>query len=83
MKPCPSGKQVFPSEDVAVEALLDLWSRVDFGLGAAPVTVYVCYDCGQYHFTSKGVRHPRLEELLSGKDLKLRRQASSWERKLR
>lgn len=83
MKNCPSGKQVFASEDIAVEALLDLWSRVDFGRGTAPVTVYVCSDCGQYHFTSKGQRHPRLVELLSGKDLRVRRQASDWERKLR
>lgn len=82
-KHCPSGKQVFVSEDVAVGALLDLWSRVDFGKGAAPITVYACSDCGQYHFTSKGARHPKLDDLLSGNDLVLRRKAAAWEQKFR
>jgi len=83
MQNCSSGKQLFPTEDLAVEALLDLWSRVDFGSGSAPVTVYPCEDCGQWHFTSKGIRHARLEELIKSGRLDLLRRASDWDRKLR
>ncbi len=83
MKTCPSGKQRFDSEQLAVDALLDLWSRVDFGLGTAPVTVYLCTDCGDYHFTSRGEKHPRLEELIRSGTLGSKRRASEWERKFR
>jgi hypothetical protein len=80
---CPSGKQSYFDENQAIAALLDLWSRIDFKKGQGPVTVYCCEDCGNYHFTSSGSMHPRLDELLKSGNTRLTRTASEWEKKLR
>ena len=80
---CSSGKVLFPNEELAVNALLDVWSRMPFRPGDGPVTVYRCEDCGQYHFTSQGAVHPRLQELIDSGGLDRMREASRWEDKFR
>ena len=74
---------MFPTQQLAEDALIDLWSRHEYTEGQAPITVYQCEDCGQYHFTSKGTMNQRLSnEIASGK-IKLERQASKWLDKFR
>jgi hypothetical protein len=75
---CVSGKRMFLTQQLAEDALIDLWSKHEYVMGQAPITVYKCEDCGQYHFTSKGIINQRLaDEVASGK-IKLQREASKW-----
>ncbi|MBM3178475.1 MAG: hypothetical protein FJZ78_10770 [Bacteroidetes bacterium] len=82
-KGCPSGKKLFESESLALEALYDVWSRTEFQKGEGPISVYTCEDCGHFHFTSKGTFHPKLEEFLKENNLRISREAERWIRKMR
>lgn len=80
---CPSGKTAFVTESLAVDSLLEVWSRTPFRQGDGPVTVYQCGDCGRYHFTSKGEIHPDLKDLLDSGTIERSREAAKWEEKFR
>jgi len=80
---CKSGKQVYPDESLAVEALLEVWGRTDFRSGEGPKTVYCCEECGSWHFTSKGAMHPRLDTFTRSPEFALRRKAAEWEDRFR
>lgn len=80
---CRSGKTIFSSEDHAIKALLDVWSRTPFRPDEGPKTIYRCEDCGLFHFTSKGDMHPELKELLDSGKLDRMREAARWEDKFR
>jgi hypothetical protein len=83
MKSCTTGKNVYASQALAEDALLEAYTRSDFPKGQGPVTVYVCNFCSSYHLTSKGPMNPRLAAALSDGTLKRLREAAAWERKLR
>lgn len=82
-KVCPSGKKLFETESLALEALCDVWSRTEFRQGEGPVSVYGCEECGKIHFTSKGHMHPFLEKFLKENNLRISREAEKWIRKMR
>jgi hypothetical protein len=75
---CPSGKRAFQTETLAVDVLLELWSKNTYSSGNGPIAVYRCEDCGEYHLTSHGSMHPKLSEYLAGKTVNLDREANKW-----
>ena len=83
MQRCVSGKLVYTREDLAIDALLELWVRNYYAKGSGPISVYRCDDCGMFHHTSKGERHERLVEFIESGELNRRRKAFEWEEKLK
>lgn len=75
---CVSGKYRYPSQLLAEDALIELWSRNDYPAGRGPVSVYQCEDCGDFHFTSKGEMNPRLLEAIASKKISLQKEANKW-----
>lgn len=73
-------KRSYLSEEMAVTALLEVRSRFELN---SSVTVYCCENCGQWHLTSRGSIHPRLEKSLQSGEIKRRRETEHWERKLK
>jgi hypothetical protein len=80
---CPSGKRVFSSQQIAEDVLIECWIKNDYAAGQAPVAVYQCDDCGNYHLTSGGAMNPKLSELLSDRTFKLKREAARWSEKFK
>jgi len=83
MKPCPSQKKMYPTEDIAVDALLEARTHFDFKPNQGPVALYLCDDCGHYHLTSQGTMNPKLATYIKDGKLSRMKQASEWEKKLR
>ncbi|MGB3465267.1 MAG: hypothetical protein WBA74_08355 [Cyclobacteriaceae bacterium] len=80
---CSTGKRMYDTEDLAVEALIANRSRFHHGDNSGPINVYQCDDCGNWHFTSRGPEHPLLHSDEVQKRISLNREAGYWERKLR
>ena len=80
MNTCPTGKRPYPTEDMAVNALIE--ARVRFEHNSA-VAVYQCDDCNQWHLTSRGNMNTRLKELLEDGTIKKEREGFQWNMKLR
>jgi hypothetical protein len=83
MKKCPTGKVSYSSLSLAEDALIDSWSRNNFTPTNGPINVYVCDDCGTYHFTSKGTINTRLKTELDSGLINKQRLAFDLEIKLR
>lgn len=83
MKTCPTGKKSFVTAQLAEDALIGAWTSYEYTVPSAPVTIYQCEDCGQFHFTSKGEMNKRLAELIASGRLQRMRQADQWEHRLR
>ena len=83
MKSCPSQKKMYPSESVAIDALIEARTHFEFKLNQGPVAVYLCDDCSHYHLTSQGNMNARLAKYLNDGTLKRMKEASNWEKKFR
>lgn len=79
---CVSNKKVYPSKEIAEEALLEAHSQFDYK-GGGPVAVYQCEDCSYFHFTSKGPMNQKLAELIKGGKLDRTREANQWFNKIK
>jgi hypothetical protein len=80
---CISGKRIFASQPMAEDALIDLWSRNEYAPGQAPVSVYKCDDCGEFHLTSRPPMNERLARAISSGEVKRQRDAHNWEQRLK
>ncbi len=78
MNTCISGKKLYQTYNLAVDALIEARIRFDFKPGSGPIAVYLCEDCGQYHLTSKGKMNETLEKEISKGKIKLQKEASRW-----
>ena len=83
MKKCPSGKVTYNTMALAEDVLIDSWSRNNYTIGQGPINVYMCDDCGNYHFTSKGAMNARLKTEWDSGRIAKQRLAFDLERKLR
>jgi hypothetical protein len=72
---------MFATQIMAEDALLDLWMKNEYTPGHAPVTIYKCEDCGEFHLTSKGQMNEKLSEAVKNGKVKLHREAKRWEHK--
>jgi hypothetical protein len=80
---CPTGKKIYPTEDLAVEALIGARTAYNYSPGHGPVAIYRCEDCGNYHLTSRGPMNARLAELLAKGNIQKQRMADEWEEKIK
>jgi hypothetical protein len=83
MAPCPTGKRRFSTEALAVEALLEAHAVYHYKPGQGPQTVYTCSTCGDYHFTSRGPAHTKLQEAITSGELSRLQRANQWKSKFR
>lgn len=75
---CTSGKKPFISQELAEDVLIELWSKNEYATGHAPIAVYKCDDCGNFHLTSQGIMNEKLKTALSSGKVKLQREANKW-----
>jgi hypothetical protein len=75
---CPTHKKSFATELQAEDALISAWTTYNYSLPNAPIAVYRCDDCGEYHFTSKGEVNKRLSAMLSSGQIKKIKDADQW-----
>lgn len=80
---CVSGKRIFASQQLAEDTLIELWAKNEYTSGQAPVAVYRCEDCGQYHLTSKGPMNGSLAKAIESGQIKREREANKWLDKFR
>ncbi len=80
---CVSGKRVFESYDIALEALIQHHIMNDYKKGEGPINVYECQDCGHWHFTSREPAHSLFEDDDTIKRISLARRANYWEKNLK
>ena len=80
---CPTRKVTYASSSLAEDALIDAWIRNNHKVGSGPVNVYVCEDCGNFHFTSKGAMSNRLKTELDSGSITRSQRAFELEAKLR
>jgi hypothetical protein len=81
---CPVTRKVsYDTEELAVEALIQNHIRNDHMPGRGPINVYQCEHCGTWHFTSKGLANPTLENEDVKARIKKEKLGEYWDRKLR
>jgi len=83
MRPCVTGKKMYPSQEVAEDALIEARTQFDYKVDQGPVGVYVCEDCGHHHLTSQGKMNERLAAQLKDGKIKLQKEANQWMNKLK
>ena len=81
---CPSQKVCYLTAELAEDALIDAWGRNNYtSKSRAPVAVYLCDDCGYFHFTSQGTLNSRLKEQIESGKIKKDQEANYWMGKLK
>jgi hypothetical protein len=80
---CVSHKKVYPSEEIAEDALIEAQTRFDYSPHGGPVAVYRCEDCGYFHLTSKGTMNQKLSNYIKDGNLNRQKEADRWESKLK
>lgn len=80
---CPTGKTAFPSEALALEALIQHHIRHQHRFGAGPLDVYQCPDCSEWHFTSRPPMNACLLDPAVQARIKAEGRAMEWEDKLK
>ena len=76
---CVTGKNGYYAEAEVQEALIR--SQINFIQGA--INYYVCNECGEFHLTSQGERHPLLRDPKVQERIKQEQRTREWEGRLR
>lgn len=80
---CPTGKVVYESEELGLEALIQNHIRNNHRQGSGPINVYQCGDCKLWHFTSQGEKAAIFLDEQTKRRIQKEQQALEWERNLR
>ena len=80
---CSSGKRMYETESLAVEALIQNHIINNYRGGQGPTNVYQCDECGHWHFTSKGAKNEIFDDSETIKMIEREKRALNWERSLR
>lgn len=80
---CITKKNRYATQYLAEDVLIELWTKNEYHQGHAPIAVYRCDDCGDFHLTSKGPMNPRLAEAIRSKGMSLAKEANRWVDKLK
>jgi hypothetical protein len=76
---CVSGKRMFLTEQLAVDALIEAYIRYNHSSRQqGAIAVYRCDDCGQYHLTSRGPMNEKLQAAISDGTIKRQQEANYW-----
>ena len=73
---CPTNKKIYPTEEIAVEALLQ--ARIRFDSNTA-ISVYECDDCNNWHLSSKGEMNVKLKDAIKSGKLDQEKKKLDWE----
>ncbi len=76
---CSNGKIGYDTCDLALEALIDHRARFNHKENSGPINVYECTICGLWHFTSKGIINPILNDKETKKRIERLSHAYYWE----
>ena len=74
---------MYPSQEIAEEALIEARTQFDYKLNQGPIGVYQCEDCGYYHLTSQGKMSDKLASQLKDGKINLQKEANQWIAKLK
>ena len=80
---CISHKRVYPTQEIAEDALIEARTHFDYVNQQGPVAVYQCEDCGYYHFTSRGPANEKLTQFLESGKISKQKEANHWLEKLK
>lgn len=69
---------MYPTAEVAEEALIAAWIAYDYRQGKGPIGVYRCEDCGAFHLTSKGIVNKKLEEYIAAGKIQRDKDVNAW-----
>jgi hypothetical protein len=83
MKTCPSQKRMYPTKEIAEDALIEAHTRFEYGKQGGPIAVYLCDDCGYFHFTSQGTPNKKLKDHIESGKLRTQKLAQQWESKIK
>jgi hypothetical protein len=83
MSTCVTNKKMYPSAEIAEEALIEARTQYDFGQREGPRAIYRCEDCGAYHLTSKGEVNEKLKQYLATGKISLHKEANHWMSKIK
>ena len=83
MVKCVSNKKIYPSKEVAEDALIEAHTHFEYDRGKGPIGVYQCEDCGNYHLTSKGTMNQKLEQLMKEGKIQRLKEANQWLNKIK
>jgi hypothetical protein len=75
---CITGKKIFTSIALAEDVLIELWTKNEYNTGHAPIAIYQCEDCSQYHLTSQPPMNERLAAFMASARFKREREANKW-----
>lgn len=75
---CSTNKNYYQSEAECVEVLIENLGRNKYHAGLGPLNIYKCDLCDGFHLTSKGERHPILDDPEIKKRIFRLQQASDW-----
>ncbi|MCU0418745.1 MAG: hypothetical protein MUC38_03735 [Cyclobacteriaceae bacterium] len=81
MKTCPTGKRTYATATLAEDALLEAHAEYAYAPGQGPIAIYLCEECGNYHFTSRAPMNERLKQALENGQLRTQQLARPWTRK--
>ena len=80
---CSSRKKVYPTLEMAEDALIEAHVHFDYGTRSGPIAVYECEDCGYYHMTSKGTMNLKLVAYQNAGQVRRQKEANHWLDKLK
>ena len=80
---CISHKRVYPTQEIAEDALIEARTHFDYAAHQGPIGVYQCEDCGHYHLTSKGPVNNKLSQFLGNGKIDRQKEANHWLDKLK
>lgn len=83
MNTCVTNKKMYPTAEIAEDALLEARINYDFGQRNGPITIYRCEDCGAYHLTSKGEMNEKLRQYLATGKISSQKEANHWMNKIK
>ncbi len=83
MVKCVSNKKVYPSKEIAEDALIEARTQFDYKIGSGPVAVYQCEDCGNFHLTSSGPMNQKLDQLTKDGKIQRQKEANQWLNKMK
>jgi hypothetical protein len=75
---CVTGKVCYQTRVEAIQALIKNWIEKNHRVGMGPINVYECLDCGNWHFTSKGMKATELIENLESGRIEKERKMFGW-----
>ena len=75
---CVSNKKVYPSKEIAEDALIEAHTHFEYSRGNGPAGVYQCEEYGNWHLTSKGQMNQKLDQLLKEGKIHRQKEANQW-----